>query len=246
VDEERDDSAKTLGKQAFDAAITAITSGAIQSYAGTGLAVSAFTGALSAIVPHVLEKAIQHRQRNEDWTIEIALRTFPEGVDIFKERLSSNVDRIELFARILKSAAPTTLDAKVIALGRVLAYGLEEDANMGEAFMLAAALADMEGPHILVLQRIHEQTVAPEETRTNQERGWDKNDIAQAMPEFDTTLDGILATLSRHGLLMDVGRVNYPGSVGPTIWTISPLGRRAMFLLNHEVELFLRQMQEEV
>jgi hypothetical protein len=115
---------------------------------------------------------------------------------------------------------------------------------MGEAFMLAAALADMEAPHAVVLQRIHEQPVAPEETRTNQDRGWDKSDIEQAMPEFNTTLDGILATLSRHGLLMDVGRVNYPGSVGPTIWTISPLGRRAALLLSHEVDLLLRQMQE--
>ncbi|MGH7883787.1 MAG: hypothetical protein ACREN8_12950, partial [Candidatus Dormibacteraceae bacterium] len=130
-----------------------------------------------------------------------------EGVDIFKERLSSDVERVELFVRVLEAAAPTTLNAKVIALGRVLAYGLEEDADMGEAFMVAAALADMEAPHVLILQRINEQPIAPEETRTNQDRGWDKNDIAQAMPEFNTTLDGILAGLSRHGLLMDMGRV---------------------------------------
>lgn len=243
--EQRDEPEKALVKKMYDAAITAIVSGITQPYLGAGLLATGIGSALSAMAPHILDKAIEHRQRNKDWAIEIALRTFDEGVDIFKERLSSDVERVELFVRVLEAAAPTTLDAKVIALGRVLAYGLEEDADMGEAFMLAAALADMEGPHILVLQRIHEQPVAPEETRTNQERGWDKNDIAQVMPEYNTTLDGILATLSRHGLLMDVGRVNYPGSVGPTIWTISPLGSRIVFLLSYEVELLLRQMQEE-
>ena len=223
MDRESDESKKNLGKRVLDATFVSLVSDTIQVYTGTGLVANTLGSAISAMVPHMLDRAIKHRRRNEDWAIEIALRTFPEGIDIFKERLPSNVERIELFARILRAAAPTTLDAKVIALGRVLAYGLEDDADMGEAFMLAAALSDMEGPHILVLQRIHEQPVAPENARTNQERGWDKNDIAQVMPEFNTTLDGILATLSRHGLLTDVGRVNYPGSVGPTIWTISPL-----------------------
>jgi hypothetical protein len=245
VGRENGKSEENLAKKAFDAAIVAITSGTIQSHAGTGLVASAFAGALAAIAPGALEKAIKHRQRNEDWAMEIALRTFPEGVDIFKERLSSNVERIELFARILRAAAPSTLDARVIALGRVLAYGLEDGADMGEAFMLAAALADLEALHILVLQRIDEQPVAPEETRTHQNRGWDKNDIVQTMPEFNVTIDGILATLSRHGLLTDTGAVMYPGSAGPAVWAISPLGKRVVFLLSHEVELLLRQMRQE-
>jgi hypothetical protein len=112
VNEQGDEPGKALTKKMYDAAITRIVSGITQPYLGEGSLATGFVSALSAVAPHILDKAIKYRQRNKDWALEISLRTFPEGVDIFKERLSSNVERVELFARVLEAAAPTTCTPK--------------------------------------------------------------------------------------------------------------------------------------
>lgn len=241
---------KELEISAWQMAIEASVSGAgilTQLALGAGIATTVAGGIVpvtASALLHLTREVIRRRQKNPENVLNRAAESVG-GLDILEERLFSHDERIQLLGRVLEAAARTTLEKKVRALTRVLVDGLQDDADMGEAHILAEALAAIEEAHALVLQRIHDEPVAPEETRINQNTGWERNDIAQAMPEFNTTLDGILAVLAGHGLLMDMGRVNYPGKVGPVIWTISPLGSRIVFLLSHEVELLSRQMQEE-
>ncbi len=56
----------------------------------------------------------------------------------------------------------TPLEAKLRALGRVLADGVrQEDGKAGEATVLATALDDIEAPHIEVLRLLSEQPLPP-------------------------------------------------------------------------------------
>lgn len=218
----------------------------VQLASGAGVVPTAAGGAVAVVTPALLRmtrEVIKRRQNRADRALITAAEAI-DGLDILEERLRNYDERVELLGRVLEAAARTPLEKKIRALSRVLVDGLQDDADMGEAFMLADALADMEEPHVLLLERIHEEPIAPAETRTNQNWGWDINDISQATRELNPTLNGILAVLARHGLLEDKGRVTYPGGVGPAVWTISQLGRRAVFLLSHELDR-LRQKQEE-
>lgn len=58
-----------------------------------------------------------------------------------------------LMTRALSAGAATTLEAKIVALGRVLADGLSAvgDPKLDEFGLVLAALADVEAPHLRVL-----------------------------------------------------------------------------------------------
>ena len=156
-------------------------------------------------------------------------------MDIFEERVLEYDCRLELFTRVVQAAAHSNLEEKIAALGLVLAQGLSEDGDFDEAFALAGALADIEAPHILVLEKIDKTPVPPVEVRRSAEVqpiGWESTEIAEAVPEVASVVDNVVAALSRHGLTRDRGRANFPSTVGPAIWSITDLGRRCLFLID--------------
>lgn len=137
-----------------------------------------------------------------------------------------------------EAAARTPLEAKVRALGRVLAEGLEEGAAVDDPLLLAAALADVEAAHVVVLQHFVINPLPPDELRRPnhpEPRGWEAAQLAHALPDVAGLLDGLLAVLAGHGLIKDQGAVVYPGSTGPSVWAITDLGRRCLFLLGDDV-----------
>lgn len=109
--------------------------------------------------------AAVHGSRSQDGRarrtlrVERAARTLERAADVLNvglaelERLAARDDaRTELLARVLAASAHTaTAAAKVEALGQVLADGLQDDARLDEALLLAAALHDLEALHVRVL-----------------------------------------------------------------------------------------------
>jgi hypothetical protein len=49
-------------------------------------------------------------------------------------------------------------------------------------------------------------------------------------------VEAVFAVLAGHGLIRDAGAINYPGTIGPSIWRIAALGRRCLFLLDIDRE----------
>lgn len=231
----------------------AASGGAILTQLATGAGVaSAIAGGTVPPTVSVLVRGTREVIRRRHNRAEKQLNDAAElvgGLDLLEERVYSHDERVELLGRVLEAAArTTTLKNKFKALSRVLVDGLEDDADIDEAFILAAALTDVETPHVEVLRYINEQAIPPTEFRPDnglEPRGWEADYLARALPELAEVLDGLIAVLTRHGLLIDVGRVNYPGTVGPAILTVSRLGRRVLFLLGEETDRSSCQRQDD-
>ena len=241
MDEQRDKPENLVSQMATEAAASG--GGILTQLAmGSGVVTTVAGGAAPVVIStlvRVTREVIRRRQNRVGKVLNAAAEAVG-GLDIFEERLYSHDERVELLGQVLEAAArTTTLEDKVRALSHVLVYGLKDDADMGEAFILTAALADIEAPHLEVLRYIHVQPLPPPELQPHQDiepQGWESDYLARALPEVAEIIDGLVAVLVRHGLLKEMGGVTYPGSVGPAMLTISRLGRRVIFLLSHEAD----------
>jgi hypothetical protein len=155
-----------------------------------------------------------------------------------------------LATQALSAGAATTLDEKIVGLGRVLADGLasEDDARLDEFALLLAALADLEAPHLRVLawfaeEGYYEFPVHPEVPWADAELRWDaysRADVEADFEQYGIGLDGVFATLTRHGLIAELApdisaafeqyrRRGLDGQMGRVTnqarrWRVTPLG----------------------
>lgn len=231
---------------------TAASGGGIltQLAMGAGVATTVAGGITPPIISALVrmtQAVIRRRQNSAATTLNTAAE-WVGGLDILEERVYSHDERVELLARVLDAAARTTTPReKFRALSRVLVEGIQDDADIGEAFILAAALADIEAHHVEVLRYINEQPTPPPEFRPGYDHkpiGWEPDYLAKALPELAGILAGLIAVLIRHGLLKQLGGTTYPGATGPAMLTISRLGHRVLFLLSEEADWLTRRTQD--
>jgi hypothetical protein len=179
--------------------------------------------------------AVARRRERQGWVLEAADLLDP-GVDVFEERWPDYDERVELLARVLEAAGRATFAAKIQALGRVLREGLSEDGDIGEATVLAAALAVVEPPHVPLLQYLDEHRNSPppyEGASAGRPRsGWRIAELVEAQPwQSAFVMDALLAVLAGQGLVRDS-----PGDSLEDMtvehWSITPMGRRCLLLLD--------------
>lgn len=115
---------------------------------------------VGAVVPPLLGVALRADAAAQQRRLDRVARTMEVAAselgDVRPARLEELVlqddARTELLARVLQaSACAATAQEKVDALGRVLALGVTDGDRLDEALVLAAALADLEAPHVKVL-----------------------------------------------------------------------------------------------
>lgn len=170
----------------------------------------------------------------------------------FDAALQADPLRSELYARVLEAAGSALSDAKLKAFGRVLSAAVLDSATIDIAFIISAALADMEQPHIRALAILNgglggewfdlgewlkdrpdldgSDPTAPTNLPT-----WAPNwgvESAEFNDWLPTECGGteafpaIVATLVRHALL-EQRTVN-----SSTLWVTSRTGRRILSLLH--------------
>jgi hypothetical protein len=150
------------------------------------------------------------------------------------ERLVTDSERTRLLTGVMLSAASRTVwDGKLRTLGRSLASGLlaTDEAIIDCEQMIMAAIADLEAPHLSLLdllvsytpiRRVGQQEpekieiptysyyfsshLPPEEQRwAARDREWTVEQIGFARPRLVTVLSSLLGTLQGHGLaLLDI------------------------------------------
>jgi hypothetical protein len=124
-------------------------------------------------------------------------------------------------ALAVDSAARTAWPPKVMALGKVLAAGLigDDEATIDQAGLALAAMADMERPHVSLLEllvrwepgrvvggpkferyRTPRRLVGGEPPWSAGYRRWTLESIAKARPQLRPALTGLMGTLQHHGL----------------------------------------------
>lgn len=111
--------------------------------------------------------ALVRRLSRGSRALEIAADELDVGLDLLCERATADDVRLELLARVLEAAGRTPLKEKIPALGLVLADGLREGGNVDEAFLLAAALDDLEAPHVRSVAHMTDTAHVPAGTRAS-------------------------------------------------------------------------------
>ncbi|MFD5827842.1 hypothetical protein [Lentzea sp. NPDC060358] len=197
------------------------------------------SGPALKLTHRVLERARQRREDRAARTVEQAAEILDVGIEILEERASSYDDRLELLARVLEAAARTPVEKKITALAQVLAEGLRDGGSVDEALVIAAALTDVEAPHVFVLHHLAVQPLPPEDqweqTGGVTPRGWNRAQLKKAVPEVSPILDGLLAVLEGHGLVRTQADSTYDGLLALTQYAITPLGRRCLFLFGEDL-----------
>lgn len=235
---QRDEFEKAISEAGLDMA-TSGTAALASIALGANPALATFVGASGPVIKFVQKVSahvISRRWDRAARAVETAAEILDVGLDILEERTASDDARMELLARVLEAAARAPLEEKIVALGRVLADGLREDGSISEALILAAALADLEAPHISVLKHIVDNPVPPRVTWTMEAepRGWERSHLTKVIPEAAGVIDGLIATLARHGLLRTLGDETWEGVGASSMYGATPLGQRCLLLLGYE------------
>lgn len=160
-----------------------------------------------------------------------------------EERVASLADRV-----FRASAETIAAPDKLVGLGRVLAYGLEDDAQFDTAVLLSGALRDLENVHVRILGNFAKDLV-PKQQRgedwrflvgvlkerrhrmfgnaRNDPYRRDFDDLAGFAGGSEVAVVSFLAVAARHGLLEQVGGFGDDDAA----WVITSLGWEMCWLL---------------
>lgn len=126
----------------------------LASRGAAGVVAGTLVPPLVSLAMRLDERAHARRLEQVNTTLEMAAARAGCADDLkaFEELLDRDQGHAELMARVLQaSACAVTAQEKINALGRVLADGLQGPDKLDEALLLAAALNDLERPHVQVL-----------------------------------------------------------------------------------------------
>jgi hypothetical protein len=228
-----------MGEDALEAGV-----GAAAEAAGglVGLAAASKLGPAGGVIiaaataetlRHLATQAIGLRDYQASRALEIAAHQANVELDELRRRLTADPRRLQLTAAALSAAAATALDAKIRVLGRALATGAiaTDDATVDEQQLLVAAMADLEAPHVRVLNQLSIQHAGywGPKTLTGQAHGWSPHDLATQVPGIAAVLQPILTVLAGHGLIMDTGVGTWGYSAGESQrWVLTDYGKRCL------------------
>ncbi|WP_100500942.1 hypothetical protein [Geodermatophilus chilensis] len=157
------------------------------------------------------------------------------------EKLATADDaRLELTARTLEAAMRTTLEAKVRALGRVLAAGLDGQATVDQAQILSTALADLEASHVQVLDELRRRADAnaeAEPAKGTELLSMSRDDVLERLPGHRDVLDSVMQVLEGQYLVVPVSLgMSFGSWGGPGRWAVTDLGRACLNRLAEAAE----------
>ena len=78
-----------------------------------------------------------------------------KSVDQIADWADQTADRADLLARVIQAAANGRTAEKIAALGSLLGRTVQDDTRLDEAFVIAAALDEMEAPHVRLLALVN-------------------------------------------------------------------------------------------
>jgi hypothetical protein len=197
----------------------ALEVGAVTGGAAIGVGVDLLFGGVGGVVvgaatgqalTHLLERASGLRRRQAEAMLEAAVEAARLSFDELLGRIGDDPARLQLFAAAATAAAETALQAKLRALGRVLAAGAlaDDDLMVAEQRNLIAVLADLEAPHVLALAQIAQEHPSVKEIplggRASEPIGWRARDIEGLLRSTPGLARPVLTVLEGRGLIMDV------------------------------------------
>jgi hypothetical protein len=147
----------------------------------------------------------------------------------------SDDGRHELLVRALSIAQDTALRDKRRALGRALAAGIAgDDAQLDDELMFMRAVADLDAPHIRVLQLMaSEQPGAGQQSGSPFHAGWSPATIAARDRGLGDAVPALMWTLEAHGLIR-AATSSTPWLSSREAYNLTAAGRRMLDRLAEE------------
>jgi len=137
----------------------ASAAGAGLGYATTGSPEGTMAGAVlapAAALAWDIDRAARARRLQRAATaLIVSAEESGVGIEDLEERSRRDPETAELLARVIQVAADARMAEKVSALGRLLGRTVINQVKFDEAFLLAAALEDLEAPHVRLLALVN-------------------------------------------------------------------------------------------
>ena len=185
-----------------------------------GLAASTAAPSVAYGINRLIKVLSHRRSAHAEEALNDAATAASLSVETFIDQALADEKRTELLVRALTTAQDAALRGKRRALGRALAAGVCGSSTTDDEFLFIRALADLDEPHITVLQVLGEdapshQLIPP---------GWFYNEILERVPGFANALRSILTTLELHTLITRNQLANEMGNLTDT-YRIGPAGQ---------------------
>jgi hypothetical protein len=139
-------------------------------------------------------------RRNSERVLEHAVEAGSDALDELVDRVLDDPQQIQLVGQALAAGAATAYEDKLRALGIALAAGLEPGVLIHPHVLVVAAIADLEPPHVQVLQLLAGD-LAQADLPLSRRGSWTISTLARRHPELRQVLGPVIATLLRHGLV---------------------------------------------
>ena len=218
-DDERRDRNQRAVAAAAGAALGGVIAGPVGAVVGAGLG-----PILEPLVRGVWAELSEGARRRQ---VDVLVSAIHAGipVDEMEERINGSERTQLLTGYALSAASRTAWEDKVRTLGRSLATGLLADnAKIDTEQMIIAAIADIEGPQLAMLEllvawrpgrNVAEPLISgpldlPGESHSRTSDGswnviwreWPRELVARARPNLSPLAPSLLGTLQRHGLVV--------------------------------------------
>jgi hypothetical protein len=215
---ERGETGRDLAIQSF---VGALVSSASLVHPEVAIAASAAAPSMAYSLNRLVRMLSRRRTAHAEEALNDAAEAATLAIEQFIDEALADEKRTELLVRALTTAQDVALREKRRAIGRALAAGVCGTSPVDDEFLFIRALADLDEPHIAVLQVIGREAPAHQPLP----RGWLYTEILEQVPGLANALRAILTTLELHtliaknqlasevGRLTDIYRTAHPGLV---------------------------------
>ncbi len=179
------------------------------------LAAAAAGAMITPYTTRLVELAAAEWRRKSDLVGETAVAASGLGIEQFCEVLAGDQELLAPAQRILWAASVSGNEHKLRTLGQLLGGAVKDRGDrLDEVQVLAAALADLEAPHVAVLDVL----TRPAPGEPSGPGWWRPAEVEANIPMDPGFVLGCLNTLVRHGLA-----TNTPGLNGVSNFALTEL-----------------------
>ncbi|MGW3447368.1 hypothetical protein [Streptomyces sp. NPDC001076] len=185
--------------------------------------------AINEVVPRLAEAVNRRRHERAAQVIAVGAATSNAGLDRFTETIESSDELLALLSETVQAAMETSLSAKVHALGRCLAHGVDDDTRIDAERLRVRGLARIETQEAKIMAVIDQPQPAG---GRDPWLGWNRAEILDHLPGYTAVLDASMALLVAEGLAADAGVGGFGGGgPGREQWNLTDFGRDCLRLL---------------
>ncbi|MGP4051671.1 hypothetical protein [Streptomyces sp. 2A115] len=181
---------------------------------------------------------VRRREEQAAQVLVVAADIANASIDRFSETIETSPELLALLSETVQAAMETSLEAKIYALGRCLASGVQDDTKVDAERIRVRALARIEAQEVKLMALLNGQPrLRPADTQRDipgngRWQGWPRTEILGQLPGFDDVLDASIALLVAEGLAVD-GAIGVFGGGGPDKeqWILTGFGKGCLRLL---------------